>query len=76
MTLQQTFLTNIESELRTRYNLAHVSSATALQIALAELQGAKTQYHTAKAENDVTGMHQQRQRYAALQALINKLAGE
>ena len=40
MTLQQTFPEH-QSELRTRYNLAHVSSATALQIALAELQGAK-----------------------------------
>lgn len=75
MTLQQTILENIAFELRTRYNLAHQSATSAAEIITAELEGAMTQYETARAMGDTYGMHYQKQRGAALLAQLKAIKG-
>lgn len=75
MTLQQTILENIAFELRTRYNLAHQSASSAAEIIAAEIEGAMTQYETARAMGDAYGMHYQKQRGAALLAQLKAIKG-
>lgn len=88
MSLKTRQLTDIASELAARYALAHVSTASALDIARAELDGAKTMLLDARAAvvaamkaNDferarmwVAEAETQYQRGCALNALCKRLA--
>ncbi len=88
MSLKTRALTDIASELAARYALAHVSTASALDIARAELDGAKTMLLDARAavvaamtDNDferarmwVAEAEAQYQRGCALNALCKRLA--
>lgn len=87
MSLKTRALTDIAAELHSRYALAHVSTATALDIARAELDGAKTMLLDARAAvvaamtaNDferarmwVAEAEAQYQRGCALNALCKRL---
>ena len=68
MNLKRTTLNNIESELRTRYTLAHVSATPRASVIAAELSGIAVQAHTARAAGDADTLAQLSQRVRALRA--------
>lgn len=68
MTLKTRQLETIAAELHTRFSLAHISDASRRDVALAELDGARAMFLTAKAMGDTEGMAQQKARGIALLA--------
>ena len=74
MSLKTRQLTDIASELAARYALAHVSTASALDIARAELQGCAEMYKLARANGWTEEADYQYARGCALNALCKRLA--
>ena len=74
MSLKTRALTDIADELHSRYSLAHVSTATALDIARAELEGCAEMYKLARANGWTEEAEAQYQRGCALNALCKRLA--
>ena len=73
MSLKTRQIADITSELHSRYALAHVSTASALDIARAELDGAVAMYATARECGWKDEMAAQKARGMALLATIERL---
>lgn len=73
MTLKTRQLANIESELQTRYHLAHVANTSREQLITAELQGIAVQARCALAAGDVAMMDALRARVQALRAELREM---
>lgn len=73
MTLKTRTLANIESDLQTRYRLAHVADTPREQVIVAELQGIAVQARCALAAGDVATMDALRARVQALRAELKEM---
>ncbi len=73
MTLKTRALANIESELQSRYRLAHVANTPREQVIVAELQGIAVQARCALAAGDVATVAALRARARALRAELKEM---
>ena len=73
MTLKTRTLANIESELQTRYRLAHVANTPREQVIVAELQSIAVQARCALAAGDMATVAALRARVQALRAELREM---